>query len=382
MNRRKQGTLFGLIALGLCCVIAGTLIAAQHTAQSLHTKQAQALGTTILIGARGDDAQAALGAAAKEIARLDALFADDGDGDIARLNAEKSITADSDTLALLTRAKEISAETDGLYSCTAAPLLDAWRLALSADRASTESELAPLLAAVDDSQIAISGDTVTIPANVRVNVESIARGYIAERVEKIFSDYSVDSGFINLDIDKARFADGDAGLLEGGGVGTFSKNESGDAWTINVPNPVDSDRVIATYDTYNKGVFNAGLYQETVETNGRSHRLIIDPRTGQPAESGLASVSVVSEDSTLAAALAEALYVMGRAEGLDYWDDHRINFDAIFIDNTGSTTPTGRDITITAGIYQNDGSSFRLVEDPGGNEPLTKSTDERATRVV
>lgn len=229
MKRRKQYLLIGLGLLILCCVLVGTMIGAQHPGQSLNTKQTQALGTTILIGAQGDDAQAALTTAAKEIERLDALFAYDGDGDIARLNAEKSITADADTIALLKRAKEISADTGGTYSCTAAPLTDAWRLALSADREPSAEELQALAKNVDDSKIAIDGDTVTIPENVRVNVNSIARGYIADCIEKIFSDYNLERAFVNLDIDKARFADGDAGLLEGGGVDTFAQNERGDA---------------------------------------------------------------------------------------------------------------------------------------------------------
>lgn len=128
-------------------------------------------------------------------------------------------------------------------------------------------------------------------------------------------------------------------------------------------------------------MFNAGLYQQTVQSGGRSYRLIIDPRSGEPADTGLASVSVSSKDGPLAAALAEALYVMGKDEAIDFWDDHRIDFDVIFIDDTGSVTPTGKDITITAGIYKDEGASFTLIDDPGGNSPLEES-DERATRII
>lgn len=367
--------------LGLCCVILGTLLGMRHTGSVLHTQQTEALGTTILIGAEGSESRPALAAAEREIARLDALFAYDGEGDIARLNAEGSITADADTVALLTRAKEISAETDGLYSCTVAPLLDAWRLAASADRAPTDAELAPLLEKVGDEQIHIDGDRISIPEGVHVNVDTIARGYIADRVRKIFSDYNLDRGFVNLDIDKARFANGDAGLLEGGGLACFSTDQRDGAWTISIPNPADPERVIANYQTLNDAVFNAGLYQQTVQSGGRSYRLIIDPRSGEPADTSLASVSVSSKDGPLAAALAEALYIMGKDAALDFWDDHRIDFDAIFIDDTGSVTPTGRDITITAGIYKDEGASFTLIDDPGGNNPLEES-DERATRII
>lgn len=381
MNRRQRRRLQALIALCLFCVVIGTLLGMRHTGEVLHTQQTQALGTSILISAQGSESRPALAAAEREIERLDALFAYDGDGDIAKLNAEGSITADADTVALLERAKEISAETDGLYSCTAAPLLDAWRLAASADRVPTDAELTPLLDKVDDSKIKISGDRITIPDGVRVNVDSIARGYIADRVRKIFSDYNLERGFVNLDIDKARFANGDAGLLEGGGIACYSTSPRDSAWTISIPNPADPERVIANYQTLSDAVFNAGLYQQTVQSGGRSYRLIIDPRSGEPADTSLASVSVSSKDGPLAAALAEALYVMGKDEAIAFWDDHRIDFDAIFIDDTGSVTPTGKDITITSGIYKDEGASFTLIDDPGGNSPLEES-DERATRII
>lgn len=372
---------FAVLFLTLCA-LAGAFLGITRGDGSLHTAEAKALNTTILIGTEGEDAGAALDAAVKEIARLDALFAADGDGDIARLNAQGSITAESDTIALLSRAKEISAATDGCYSATAAPLLDAWRLALSADRTPGEAELAPLLAKVDDSQINIDGDRITLPEGASVNVDSIGRGYIADRVQKIFADYALDRGFITLGIDKARYADGDAGFLEGSGVACYIDDGGDDAWTVNLPNPADPSRVIATYDSFNDDVFNAGLYQDLVTTGGKTHRLIIDPRTGMLADTGLSSVTVVSDDGPLAAALTEALYVMGRDAALDLWDAHRIDFDAVFINDTGTATPTGRDIYITAGIYQREGTSFHVVDDEGGATPLTDSDSERATRIL
>lgn len=380
--KRKTAARYSVLTFLTFCILLGVFLGLQHPSQTLHTRETEALGVTVLLGAQGKDAQAALHAAENEIERLDALFAYDGDGDIAQLNATGRITADADTVALLDRAKTLSALTDGAYNCTAAPLLDAWKLAQSADREPSADELEPLLALVDDSQIHIDGDTITIPDGVRVNVDSIARGYIADRVKKVFANYALERGFVTFGIDRARYASGDAGLLEGSGVTTYSTNQNDDAWAISIANPANPGRVIANYNTLDDAVFSAGTYQLSYSKNGRTYRRIIDPRTGQAAATGLASVTVVSDDSVLAAALSEALYVLGREDGIDLWDDHRIDFDAIFINDTGSATPTGRDITITAGIYQRDGASFSLIDDPGGASPLEKSENERATRII
>ena len=63
---------------------------------------------------------------------------------------------------------------------------------------------------------------------------------------------------------------------------------------------------------------------------------ILDPKTGCPAESGLLSVSVVSEDDTLADALSTALFVMGFDEGQALWRSGALPFEAVWMLQDGS----------------------------------------------
>lgn len=383
----KQQTL-ALIVLFATCILVGGFLGTHHTGEVLHTTQTEAFDQTILIGAQGDHAEGALNAACREIERLNALFAYNGSGDIATLNKEKTITADPDTIALLSRAKEISADTGGLYSCTIAPVLDAWGFTSGNYQVPDKTTLDTLLAHVDDSQILIEGNTITIPETVRVNVDSIAKGYISDRVKKIFSDYAIERGFITLGLDEERYETGDAGFLEGSGVNTFSADQRDDKWNVSITNPANTNLVIANYLTYNEAIFTGAGYQSTFTQDGHVYHHLIDPRTGYPAESGLASVTVVSEDGPLAAALSDALCIMGRDDALAYWETRRIRFDAVLINGDVNDTPedatevNGKEITITAGIQNKNGTSFSLVDDPGGAKPVHKVSDERATRII
>lgn len=387
MPSMKQQTL-ALIILFATCIFVGGFLGTHHTGDILHTKQTEALGQTILIGAQGEQAEGALDAACREIERLDALFAYNGSGDIATLNKEKTITADPDTVALLSRAKEISADTGGLYSCTLAPVLDAWGFTTGDYQVPDDATLKSLLAHVDDSQINIQGNTITIPESVRVNVDSIARGYLADHIKKVFSDYALDRGFITLGLDQKRYENGDAGFLEGNGAATFSADLRDEKWSVNITNPADNKLVIANYQTLNDDVFTGAGYQATFSQNGHVYHHLIDPRTGYPAESGLASATVVAEDGVLAAALADTLCIMGRDDALAYWETRRIRFDAVLINGDVNDTAedaaniNGKDITITAGIQDKNGTAFTLVSDPGGASPLRKASDERATRII
>ncbi len=49
---------------------------------------------------------------------------------------------------------------------------------------------------------------------------------------------------------------------------------------------------------------------------------IIDPRTGYSAYNGLISVSIISEDGTLADALSTSLFIMGTEEAIAYCEEH------------------------------------------------------------
>ena len=78
---------------------------------------------------------------------------------------------------------------------------------------------------------------------------------------------------------------------------------------------------------------------------------IIDPKTGYPAESGLVSVTIVSEDGTLADGLSTSLFIMGEEKAADFWREH---FDAILMSDDGT-------LYVTEGL-ENDFSTERTVE--------------------
>jgi len=69
----------------------------------------------------------------------------------------------------------------------------------------------------------------------------------------------------------------------------------------------------------NQTVVTSGDYQRCfVDSQGKMHHHILDPTTGYPAESGLISVSIVSEDSLTADALSTILFVAGMEKGLEF----------------------------------------------------------------
>lgn len=318
------------------CVLAAALLlggcgtdavpsssSSETDAQSSQSQELYAMDTVMTLTAYGPQAKKALNDAADEIERLDALWSiSSSDGDIARLNTDKQATLSDDTIALLKRAQEISASTGGLFACTIEPVMEAWGFTNGNYTVPDDATLQSLLAHVDDTQIAIDGNTVTIPADVKVDLGGIAKGFTSDRVMELFSADGVTSGIISL----------------GGNVQTLGTKPDGSLWRVGIQDPDDSSGIIATIEVADKAVITSGGYQRYFEQDGTTYHHIIDPRTGMPADSGLTSVTIVSDDGTLADGLSTSLFIMGKEAALDYWRAHRGDFDVILVASDGSVT--------------------------------------------
>ncbi|MFR0962316.1 MAG: FAD:protein FMN transferase [Dorea sp.] len=80
------------------------------------------------------------------------------------------------------------------------------------------------------------------------------------------------------------------------------------------------------------GVITSGGYERYFEENGKIYHHIIDPATGYPAENGLKSVTIVSDDGTLADGLSTSLFIMGKDKAhRDFWKEHSDKFDMILM---------------------------------------------------
>jgi thiamine biosynthesis lipoprotein ApbE len=90
--------------------------------------------------------------------------------------------------------------------------------------------------------------------------------------------------------------------------------------------PVDKDTV------------NICRQAKTFNTTKRFHH-ILDPQTGYPAETDIASVTVISDSSCLCDALSTAAFVLGIEEGMKLCNQFD-NTEALFIEKNGNIKMT------------------------------------------
>lgn len=331
----KALLLLGLVFLGGCGQTSAPSVSSAGTdSQSIDLF---AMDTVMTLTAYGDHAGEALDAAKSEIERLDALFSISSEsGDIYALNRDHKADFQEDSLALLNRALEVSASTDGIFDCTIEPVMEAWGFTTQNYRVPEENALNELLSHVDYRQVQVDGNTVSIPDDVQIDLGGIAKGFTSDRMMQVFADSGVTSGIISL----------------GGNVQALGLKPDGSRWRVAVQDPENSEDNFAVVEIEDEAVITSGGYQRYFEQDGTTYHHIIDPRTGYPADSGIISSTIISHDGTLADGLSTSLFIMGVDDALDYWRAHSDEFDAILMDENGT-------------VYVTDGIADRcsLLED-------------------
>lgn len=302
----------------LCILLCALCFCGCSNTQVQPQKQElEAMDTHMTFTAYGPHAKEALQAATNDVTRLDALLSiSHPTSEIKALNTDKSALLSKDTTYLLRRALEISADTAGAFDPTVAPLMDAWGFRSKHYQVPDALTIQRLLSTVDASAVQLSKDGhCTMPAHTQVDLGGIAKGYSADCVIQTFKDHGVKHGLISL----------------GGNVQTLGSKPDGSPWRIGIQDPLDVNGMFATLEVYECAVVTSGGYLRYFEKDGVRYHHLIDPHTGTPANKGLLSVTIVTQDGTLADALSTALFVMGKEDAIRYWQAHKNDFDCILV---------------------------------------------------
>lgn len=280
-----------------------------------------AMDTVMTINAYGSKSESAVKAAQNEINRLDKLLSvQKENSEIFKLNQSKKMTVSEDTLTLITRSKEIYTLTDGAFDISCEPLIREWGFYSGLEnKVPSKKAIETALEGVGAEHIKIENSTVTLDKNSSLDLGGIAKGYASHKAAEILKEYGVTSALMSL----------------GGNVRAIGSKPDGESWSVAVTDPDDNSKSIGTLKISDKAVVTSGGYQRYFEENGQTYHHIIDTKTGYPADSGLKSVTIVSDDDALADALSTALFVMGLEKSRKFYSENSSLFGAVFITDKG-----------------------------------------------
>lgn len=277
-----------------------------------------AMDTYISLTIYGENGDRTLKDARSKVEELEALWsAADESSEIYALNNSKgeTVTVSDETRDLLEFTLSMADETDGMLDPTIYPVLLAWGFTTEENRIPGENELQALLQDVGYERIKIEGNEVTVPDGMKLDMGAVGKGYIGDVLTGILKEAGITSALLDL----------------GGNVQVIGTKPDGSKWRLGLRSPFEEESCLGVIEIADAAVVTSGSYERYfIGEDGKRYGHIIDPFTGYPAESGLASVTVVAEEGKLCDALSTALFVMGREEAETYWRGHG-KFDMILI---------------------------------------------------
>lgn len=304
-------------------------------------------------------ADEAADACEQRVRELDELLApDDAGSEIAQLNAAGGdpFAVSDQVRFLVTEALGAARESNGAFDPTVYPLTSAWGFTTGDHRVPSPEEIGELRAQVGYQfvQVDDAARMVTLGHGTRIDVGGVAKGYAADELWALLNERGIDSALFDL----------------GGNVTALGAKPDGSVWKVGIADPAAPDQLAGTLDLVTATVSTSGAYQRFFDEGGVRYHHLLDPATGYPTDSDLASVSVVGGDGARCDALSTACYVLGREGALELWRRAGAGmgaggspFDLVLIADDGSVTVTEgiADAFKPAGAY---GQNLSVVKRP------------------
>jgi len=274
---------------------------------NVHRFSHLAMATTFEVMIQYEDrayAQQAAMAAFDEVDRIEgALSRFLETSDVTQINhlpAEKPLHIALDTFECLRISAENYERTGGAFDVTVGLLVDCWRDEDKKPRTPSQEELQFALEHTGTDLIVLDEPSCAVAllaSPIRVDLGGVGKGYAVDRMAETLREWSVDRALIHGGFSSVLALDAPEGLK---------------GWPVSLSHPKDRSRTLARLDVEHVSVSGSGV---------EKGRHIIDPRTGRPVESKLATWSV-APNAARADALSTAFMVMSESEVVEFCREH------------------------------------------------------------
>jgi len=239
-------------------------------------------------------------AEAKRIDNLMSTYIEDSRiSDINRRAATEPVVAGQELFDLIQRSLDISVLTLGAFDITYESVGQHYDFhkRQRPDEETVKAELKNInyrYVQLDDAR----GTVRFEHEGVRINLGGIAKGYVVERGIDILRRHGVANGVVT--------AGGDSRLLG---------DRRGQPWMVGIRDPRHEGQVAISVPLEDEAISTSGDYERYFDEGEIRYHHIIEPSTGEPANS-VHSATVFGPDAVITDALSTSVFVMGVDRGL------------------------------------------------------------------
>lgn len=206
-------------------------------------------------------------------------------------------------------AQRVSAQTNGAFDITVAPLVELWGFGLSEVTERPPPELiAGAMKRVNYELLEIDEATKLVrkQSDIQLDLSGIGKGYGVDHIAKVLEQHDCSDFLVDI----------------GGEIRVLGRNDANQPWRIGIEAPDESGKVQAYVQLSVGAIATSGSYRNYRIFDTVLYPHVIDPRSGFPTSHNLLAVTVYHATTAEADALATALFVMGFDEALEFAETH------------------------------------------------------------
>lgn len=264
------------------------------------------MDTLIKMRAHGENAEKAVEESMKRIKEIEDLMSKTIESsEVYQINSNsgQKVNISDDTELVLEKSLYYAELTEGKFDPTVGRLVELWGIGTENAKVPTEEEINEALNYVGHNKLHLYEDQAMVEDEVELDLGGIAKGYAADEVRRISENNNIPSAFVNL----------------GGNVLVIGRKVDGTKWRVGIQDPRQGrGNVMAIIECEDKTIVTSGNYERYFEKDDTIYHHILNPDTGYPAQTGLLSVSIISENSFDADALSTSVFIMGLENGMNF----------------------------------------------------------------
>lgn len=237
----------------------------------------------------------------EELERFDGSLSPFNDTSIiTKVNRNEPVKIDTYFRTCVSRALEISEETDGMFDITVAPLVNAWGFGFKKGAFPDSAQVDSMMQFVGYQKIRLEGDSIIKDdPRVLLNCSAVAKGYAVDVIARFLESEGVENYLVDI----------------GGEIVTKGMNPDGGIWRIGINKPIEDSLSInqeigKVLELRDAGLATSGNYRNFYYKDGVKYAHTISPKTGYPVQQSILSATVVARDCMTADAYATSFMVM------------------------------------------------------------------------
>lgn len=220
---------------------------------------------------------------------------------ITAINNNTSMETDTMFVDVFTLAQKVSADTEGAFDITVAPLVNLWGFGFKNMDNVNQQKMDSLLPYVGYQKVKlVDGKIQKECAETMLDCSAIAKGYGVDAVGRFLEQKGVNNYMVEI----------------GGELRVRGNNPRGELWHVGINKPDDdpaniNNEIEQVIQVTQLSMATSGNYRNFYEKDGKKYAHTIDPRTGYPVQHSILSSTVLAQDCATADAYATAFMVLG-----------------------------------------------------------------------